>query len=62
MFYATGRTDEMAVWLAWVYVALRFLHSFIHLTYNNVLHRLSAFAVSNFVLIGMWAAFFMKDA
>lgn len=46
--------------LAWVYVALRIIHSAIHLTYNNVRHRLVAFAASNIVLIAMWIVFFAQ--
>jgi len=38
-----------------LYVALRVVHTLIHLLYNNVLHRLIAFAASNFVLVGIWA-------
>jgi hypothetical protein len=33
---------------------LRVIHSLVHLTYNNVIHRLSVFAASNVVLAGMW--------
>lgn len=40
--------------LAWAYVALRVVHSVVHLTYNNVLHRFVVFGLSNFALIGMW--------
>jgi len=40
--------------LAWGYVALRIAHSAIHLTYNNVFHRLSAFAASNVLLVALW--------
>ena len=39
---------------AWIYVGFRYIHSLIHVTYNHILHRLSAFAVSCFVLIAMW--------
>ena len=39
---------------AWVYVALRYIHSYIHITYNHILHRLAAFALSCFILISMW--------
>ncbi len=45
------------VWLAWTYVALRVIHSLIHLSYNNVLHRLGAFAISNVVLSIGWFLF-----
>ena len=37
--------------------ALRFAHTAVHLTYNNVLHRLIVFATSNLVLIAIWVRF-----
>jgi hypothetical protein len=43
-----------AVVLAWMYVALRVIHSVIHLTYNRVQHRLIAFATSNAALVALW--------
>ena len=43
--------------LAWVYVVLRCAHSYIHLTYNRVLHRLAVFLASMGVLFAMWALF-----
>jgi hypothetical protein len=53
-FYVTGTADALAVYCAWAYVVLRVAHSAIHLSYNNVFHRLSAFAASNVVLIVLW--------
>ena len=52
--YATGLADPSMVRLAWIYVALRAAHSLVHLTYNNVLHRLTLFAASNVVLGVLW--------
>ena len=40
---------------AWVYVALRCIHSFIHLTYNRVMHRFTVYVVSTLVLFILWA-------
>jgi hypothetical protein len=40
--------------LAWAYVALRVVHSWIHCTYNRVKHRFYAFAASNAVLWALW--------
>jgi hypothetical protein len=51
----THQVDDTLVTLAWIYVGLRVLHALIYLSYNQVLHRLAAFAISNFVLIAMWA-------
>ena len=41
--------------LAWVYVGLRIGHSLFHLIVNQVLVRFAIFAVSNLVLIALWA-------
>ena len=54
LLYVTASTSSLALALAWAYVALRVIHSLIHLTYNKVLHRLAAFAAGNAVLIMLW--------
>src|SRR5690348_3526259 len=57
--YVTEPTvSNTALTLAWVYVGLRTLHSVVHLTYNNVMHRLAMFAASNVVLAVLWIDFF----
>lgn len=53
--YVTSLADHWTVRLAWVYVALRIAHSVVHLSYNKVMHRLAFFALSNFVLVAIWA-------
>jgi hypothetical protein len=58
--YVTDRADAGMCTLAWGYVALRALHSLIHLTYNNVIQRLLVFALSNFVLATLWIRFFLS--
>ena len=54
LLFAIAGSSPVAVVLAWSYVALRVVHSAIHLTYNNVIHRLTAFGISNAVLVGLW--------
>ena len=54
IIYVAGPTTSTPLYLAWGYVALRVIHSAIHLTYNNVMHRLSAFTLSNLVLVALW--------
>lgn len=51
----TGATSGAAVSLAWGYVGLRVVHSLIHISYNDVMHRFFAFAISNGVLAALWA-------
>ncbi len=59
MYYVAGRVDQTALALAWAYVGLRAIHSVIHLSYNNVVHRLTAYALSNAVLAAFWIVFFI---
>ena len=58
--YMTASVNLTTLILAWIYVGLRAVHSAIHLTHNKVRHRLTVFAVSNFVLGTMWVLFFVK--
>jgi len=57
--YVTDHGDAAACAIAWLYVGLRCLHSLIHLTYNRVVHRLLAFAISNVVLGALWLRFYL---
>lgn len=41
--------------LSWMFVISRLIHSWIHLTSNNVLHRLKAFMFGNICVLLMWA-------
>lgn len=41
--------------LSWMFVISRLAHSWIHLTSNNVLHRLKAFMFGNICVLLMWA-------
>ena len=42
---------------AWAFVALRGLHSLIHCTYNQVMHRFVAYLLSTLILFAMWGVF-----
>ena len=46
--------DNVLVVLSWTYVACRYIHSFIHVTYNRVMHRFGVFVFSSFVLLAIW--------
>jgi hypothetical protein len=63
VFYVTGflaylssQVDGLMLGLAWAYVALRLVHTVVHLrTGHNVLHRAGIFAASNVVVtIMLW--------
>ena len=67
LFYAvtvllliTIRVEPAQVILAWVFTGSRYVHSYIHTTYNNVRHRLYVFTVGVAALILMWGLFFVR--
>jgi len=60
MFYVSNRVDALVIEVSWAYVAFRVAQTLVHLTYNNVVHRLTMFAVSNFILISLWGMFFLR--
>lgn len=57
--YLSRSVDQTLLVLAWLYVGLRVVHSAIHITYNNVFHRLIFFTASVLVLFGIWVRLFV---
>ena len=53
----TKQADVLFVWLAWLFVATRYLHAFIHVTSNRMPHRFYAFIAGVTVLTMMWIRF-----
>lgn len=47
-------SSALGLFFAWSFVALRIVHSFIHITYNHLLHRVVAFWTSVFMVLGLW--------
>jgi hypothetical protein len=62
LYYITDSHLSLFVGMAWLYVALRIVHSLVHLSYNNVRHRLIPFALSNIVVIALWLRLLMSLA
>jgi hypothetical protein len=58
MFFVSKLVTPLIMELAWAYVGFRIAQTVVHVTYNNVIHRLTMFAVSNFILVALWIMFF----
>lgn len=54
LIYVQNQTDLIYLALAWGFVLTRFIHSYIHTTYNHVGHRFNAFALGFFILMALW--------
>jgi hypothetical protein len=52
--YVTQADNLAAVILAWIFVATRYAHAFVHVTSNNLRYRSPLFALGFLVLGGMW--------
>ncbi|KQZ99605.1 hypothetical protein ASD64_14860 [Mesorhizobium sp. Root157] len=55
--FVTNGVSLVAVLLAWLFVALRYLHAYVHVTSNNLSVRSLAFAAGFVVLVIIWAGF-----
>jgi len=53
--FVSGQTGTWLLGLAWAYVGLRFIHSYVHLTSNVVLTRFRIFVFSMLTLSALWA-------
>ncbi len=49
-----GVNSYFSLIVAWLFVALRIVHSYIHLTYNHVLHRMLTFWFSLLCVMVLW--------
>lgn len=54
MAIATSVTDVIVVGLSWCFVALRFVHAYIHVTSNVVMRRFQVYVAGFFVLCALW--------
>ncbi len=51
--FLAGHVDMTAIYLAWGFVGFRIVHSLIHGTYNNPLHRFAIYMLALFCVLAM---------
>jgi hypothetical protein len=54
ILFMTQADNLPAVLLAWLFVASRYAHAFVHVTSNNLRYRSPLFALGFLALVGMW--------
>lgn len=57
--FVTQQNGRLPIVLAWLYVLLRFAHTSVHLTSNNVRVRFLLFALGAVLLFALWAVIFV---
>lgn len=55
LYISLGIESLLALVCAWFFVLLRIAHSYIHITYNHVLHRMLTFFAGFICVIILWA-------
>lgn len=60
MIYVTQQVSLWLVVCSWVYVALRYAHTFVHLGANDVIRRFTIYFASGVVLALMWGTLLVK--
>jgi hypothetical protein len=58
--WITRHADLLFVVMAWIFVALRLVHAYIHITDNDVSRRGPVFGVGTLVLMAMWVIFMIR--
>lgn len=58
--WMTRHADLLFVVMAWIFVALRLIHAYIHITDNDVSRRGPVFGVGTLVLMAMWVIFMIR--
>jgi hypothetical protein len=54
VLFMTQADNLPAVMLAWIFVATRYAHAYVHVTSNNLRYRSPLFALSFLALVGLW--------
>jgi hypothetical protein len=55
VLFLTGNVTPLQLSLAWAFVLTRVIHSYVHVTYNKVMHRFNAFVLGMAAVFAMWA-------
>ncbi|MDE3270962.1 MAPEG family protein [Pseudoalteromonas sp. G4] len=62
LFVILKTNNELALLLAWVFVGFRIAQAIVHLTYNNVLHRMLMFWGAVISVLSMWVILLIQIA
>jgi hypothetical protein len=54
LYVSLGIDSVLGLVLAWGFVFFRCVLAFVHLTYNNVVHRMSVFWLALVCVLGLW--------
>ena len=60
ILYVTDSVNSIDIWIAWLFVLMKFIHSYIRMTSNYVPHRAYSFYICFFILFCGWVNLTIK--
>ncbi len=54
LYISLGVESSIGLIFAWVFVLMRYIHAYIHLTYNHLIHRMLSFWLAFVSALGLW--------
>jgi hypothetical protein len=62
LYISLAIDSTVALVFAWLFVVLRCVHTYIHLTYNHILHRMSVFWAAFLCVVVLWVNLLIQAA
>ena len=54
LYISLGVESLIGLIFAWCFVLMRYIHAYIHLTYNHLIHRMLSFWIAFLCAMGLW--------
>ena len=54
LYISLGVDSQIELAFAWIFVLMRYIQAYVHLTYNHLIHRMLAFWIAFLSTMGLW--------
>jgi hypothetical protein len=54
LYISLGADSQVGLACAWTFVVMRYMQAYVHLTSNNIIHRMVSFWIAFFSVMGLW--------
>ena len=54
LYISLGIDSQVGLVFAWIFVLMRYVQAYVHLSYNHLIHRMLSFWIGFFSTIGLW--------
>lgn len=60
LYISFGFESSIGLLFAWLFVVMRYVQAYVHLTYNHLIHRMLSFWVAFLSAMGLWLNLFYQ--